>query len=95
MIKEMTEKLKSGQDLTPKEAERLYVAIKRHMNREALDSDLIGWFDAVYDALKEGRHGNFITAMPSCCEKKRLQRTFRQDTVVPFSDRKSVVRIYV
>lgn len=69
MIKEMTEKLKNRQDLTPKEAERLYVAIKRRMNREAFDPDLIGWFDAVYDALAEGRHGNFITAMPSYSEK--------------------------
>lgn len=69
MIKEMTEKLKNGQDLTPKEAERLYVAIKRRMNGEAPDPDLIGWFDAVYDALAEGRHGNFITATPSCHEK--------------------------
>ncbi len=69
MIKEMTEKLKNRQDLTPKEAERLYVAIKRRMNGEALDPDLIGWFDAVYDALAEGRHGNFITVMPSYSEK--------------------------
>lgn len=76
MIKEMTEKLKNGQDLTPKEAERLYVAIKRRMNGEALDPDLIGWFDAVYDALAEGRHGNFITAMPSCHEKSDYSAHF-------------------
>ena len=76
MIKEMTEKLKNRQDLMPKEAERLYVAIKRRMNREVLDPDLIEWFDAVYDALAEGRHGNFITAMPSCCEKSDYNAHF-------------------
>ena len=76
MIKEMTEKLKNKQDLTPKEAERLYVVIKRCMNREDIEPDLFGWFDAVQDALREGRRGNFITAMPFCCEKSDYNAHF-------------------
>jgi len=76
MIKEMTEKLKNRQDLTPKEAERLYVVIKRCMNRKDIEPDLFGWFDAVQDALREGRYGNFITAMPSCCEKSDYNAHF-------------------
>jgi len=76
MIKEMTEKLKNRQDLTPKEAERLYVVIKRCMNRKDIEPDLFGWFDAVQDALREGRYGNFITAMPSCHEKSDYSAHF-------------------
>lgn len=68
MIEEMTKKLKDRQDLTPKEAEKLYVEIKRRINRKDRRKEsaaLFGWFNAVYDLLKEGCRGRFITAVPS------------------------------
>lgn len=68
MIEEMTKKLKDRQDLTPKEAEKLYVEIKRRMNRKDKRKEsavLFGWFNTVYDLLKEGCRGRFITAVPS------------------------------
>ena len=64
MIESMTGKLKSGHDLTPKEAEKLYVEIKRRMKKDNIDPALFDWFNAVTDALRERRRGNFITAMP-------------------------------
>lgn len=64
MIESMTGKLKSGHDLTSKEAEKLYMEIKRRMKKDDIDPALFDWFDAVTDALRESCRGNFITAMP-------------------------------
>lgn len=69
MIEQMTKKLKNRQDLTPKEAEKLYVEIKSLMNRKQRSAPLIEWFNTIYGLLKEGCSGKFITTVPSFREE--------------------------
>jgi len=56
-VKEFIDILKE-RDITPKEAEEIYVRIKD-------GEDASEWMHAVLDALKSGRTGNFISSFPA------------------------------
>lgn len=52
------EKINSGQDITPEEADKIYLKIQN------FDSEADEWLHAVLNAVSAGRDGNFVTAVP-------------------------------
>lgn len=85
-ISNLTEKLKSGRDVTPDEAEYVFRSCLDFVNGHR-DEALKEWYSAAFEAVRSGRKGNFMMSIPLGMDFSLLGLDASCLSALPFSSR--------